>query len=133
MPSNQKTRKQRNVCYTGIYANKQGFYTQQGFMKTMKRHFGKKCSHYVRSRSCSPCIRSRKIHRAYAKQMISAVKKGEKYVLSPEHLQQLVKIDKKCRKCETTKNKPCDSADYRAYSGAILCDAPLNESVINRA
>ena len=116
MPFHKKTRKQRNICY------KQGVYEPQGYMKTMKRHFRKECSQYVRSRSCSPCIRSRKIHRVYAKKLISAVKKGEKSVLNPQQIQQLIDIDNQCRKCEKTKNKPCDLADYMAYSGA----APLN-------
>lgn len=123
MPTQKK--KQRNVCYTGIYANKKGFYTQPQFMKTMKRHFRKKCSQYIRSRKCSPCIQSRRLNMNYTRKLISAAKKNETYVLDPKAQQKMVDMHKKCKECETAEFIPCDLADYKAYSGALFCDGPL--------
>lgn len=127
--STQK-RKQRNVCYTGIHANKKGFYTQSQYMKTMKRHFREKCSQYIRSRKCSPCIQVKRLSKVIVKEMVSAAQKNEKYVLDPKKKQQLMDIHNKCKQCKTAESILCDLADYKAYSGAVFCDNPLPPVVI---
>lgn len=94
-------------------------------MKTMKTHFKKVCSQFVKSKKCNSCILSKKKHRAVAKKMISAAKQNKKYVLDSKEQQEMDDIQEKCDKCKATGTKPCNLHEYKVYSGAISCNKPL--------